>query len=78
MLYLFPACFATIFIKGNGLMTSCLLPGMTSLLRNVVYRLKKDFVIVKQILSFQSRPAFGKTAIMNYLEECTYSKMILG
>ena len=31
MSYLFPACFATIFIKGNGLMTSCLLPAMTSL-----------------------------------------------
>ena len=70
MSYLFPACFATIFIKGNGLMTSCLLPVMTSLLQNVVYRLKKDFAPVKQILSFQSRSAFGKTAIMN-LVECT-------
>ena len=70
MSYLFPACFATIFIKDNGLMTSCLLPGMTSLLQNVVYRLKKDFTTVKHILSFQRRPASGKTAIIN-LVECT-------
>ena len=68
--YLFPACFATIFIKGNDLVTSCLLPGMISPLQNVVYTFKNDFATVKQILSFQSRPAFGNTAIMN-LVECT-------
>ena len=70
MSYLFPACFATIFIKGNYLVTACLLPGIISPLQNVVYRLNKDFASVKQIFSFQSRPAFGETAIMN-LVECT-------
>ena len=70
MSYLFHPCFATIFIKGNDLVTSCLLPGMISPLQNVVYTLKKDFATVKQILSFQRRPTFGKTAIIN-LVECT-------
>ena len=51
-------------------MASCLLPGMIRLLQNVVDSLKKDFATVKQILSFQSRPAFEKNALMN-LVECT-------
>ena len=54
--YLFPACFATIFKKGNDLVTSCLLPGMISPLQNVVYTLKKDFATVNKFSHFRVDP----------------------